>query len=72
MIDVRTAGVPGRPYVRQAINIPGDEIANRIAVFAPEHNARIVLYCRSGLPFRHRRTDTAAKLATVGSKIGAV
>ena len=48
VIDVRTAGEYQQAHVRQAINIPYDEIANRIAVFAPEHDARIVLYCRSG------------------------
>lgn len=48
VIDVRTAGEYQQAHVRQAINIPYNEIANRIAVFAPEHDARIVLYCRSG------------------------
>ena len=48
VIDVRTAGEYQQAHVRQAINIPYDEIANRIAVFAPEHDTRIVLYCRSG------------------------
>ncbi len=48
VIDVRTAAEYREGHVREAINIPHDEIAGRIAAFAPDRAARIVLYCRSG------------------------
>jgi len=48
VIDVRTAGEYREGHVREAVNIPYDEIAGRIAGFAPDHDARLVLYCRSG------------------------
>jgi phage shock protein E len=48
IIDVRTVGEYQQEHVRQSVNIPYDEIAGRIAAFAPDRDARIVLYCRSG------------------------
>lgn len=48
IIDVRTIEEYRAGHVQDAINIPYDEIAGRIAAFAPDHDARIVLYCRSG------------------------
>lgn len=54
IIDVRTADEYRAGHVQTAINIPYDEIAGRIAALAPDHDARIVLYCRSG-----RRSDIA-------------
>ena len=48
VIDVRAAGEYQQAHVREAVNIPYDVIAGRIAAFAPERDARIVLYCRSG------------------------
>jgi phage shock protein E len=48
VIDVRTAGEYRQAHVREAVNIPFDEIAARIAEFAPNPDERIVLYCRSG------------------------
>ena len=48
VIDVRTGGEYRQGHVREAVNIPYDEIAQRIAAFAPDRDARIVLYCRSG------------------------
>ncbi len=48
VIDVRTAGEYRQSHVSEAVNIPFDEIAGRIAAFAPDRDARIVLYCRSG------------------------
>lgn len=48
IIDVRTRDEYRQEHVRQAVNIPYDEIADRIAAFAPDRDARIVLYCRSG------------------------
>lgn len=48
VVDVRTGDEYRQGHVRQAINIPYDEIAQRIAAFAPDRDARIVLYCRSG------------------------
>lgn len=48
VIDVRTAGEYRQSHASAAINIPYEEIADRIAAFAPDRDARIVLYCRSG------------------------
>ncbi|MDS4028697.1 MAG: rhodanese-like domain-containing protein [Candidatus Contendobacter sp.] len=48
IIDVRTTEEYRAGHVREAINIPYDEIAARIAAVAPDRNSGIVLYCRSG------------------------
>jgi len=48
VIDVRSVGEYRQSHVSEAINIPFDEIADRIAAFAPDRDARIVLYCRTG------------------------
>ena len=48
VIDVRTTDEYRQAHVRKAVNIPHDEIAARIAAIAPDRDARIVLYCRSG------------------------
>lgn len=48
IIDVRTATEYQQEHIQESINIPYDEIAGRIAAFAPERDVRIVLYCRSG------------------------
>ncbi len=48
IIDVRTAEEYRAEHVREAINIPYDEIAAHIAAVAPDRDSRIVLYCRSG------------------------
>ncbi|MBS1223017.1 MAG: phage shock protein [Proteobacteria bacterium] len=48
VIDVRTPDEYQQEHVRTAINIPYDEIASRISAVAPDREARIVLYCRSG------------------------
>lgn len=48
VIDVRTANEYQQGHIRQAVNVPFDQIADRIAVLAPDHEAHIVLYCRSG------------------------
>lgn len=48
IIDVRTVNEYRQEHVQQSVNIPYDEIADRIAAFAPERDALIVLYCRSG------------------------
>ena len=48
VIDVRTASEYQQAHIRQAVNVPFDQIADRIAALAPDREARIVLYCRSG------------------------
>ena len=48
VIDVRTTDEYRQGHVREAVNIPYDEITGRIAAFAPDPNTHIVLYCRSG------------------------
>ncbi len=54
VIDVRTADEYRQGHVRDAINIPYEQIASRIAAVAPDRAAPLVLYCRSG-----RRADVA-------------
>ena len=48
IIDVRTEAEYRESHVREALNIPYDQIAGRIAAVAPDRNAPIGLYCRSG------------------------
>jgi len=48
VIDVRTDGEYQQEHIRQAVNIPYDEIAARIDELAPDPDTAIVLYCRSG------------------------
>lgn len=48
VIDVRTVGEYRQSHVPASVNIPFDEIAGRIAAFAPDPETRIVLYCRTG------------------------
>ena len=48
VVDVRTEGEYRQGHVREAVNIPYDQIAQRIAAFASDRDARIVLYCLSG------------------------
>ena len=48
VIDVRTETEYRQEHVREALNIPYDEIAGRIAAVAPDRATPVVLYCRSG------------------------
>lgn len=47
-IDVRTAQEFSDGHVTQAVNIPYDEIADHINTVAPDKDAPIYVYCRSG------------------------
>lgn len=47
-VDVRTAGEFGAGHVAGAVNIPYEEITERIGEVAPDRDATIYLYCRSG------------------------
>lgn len=48
VIDVRTEAEYRQGHVRGALNISYDQIAGRIAAVAPDRDAPIDLYCRSG------------------------
>ena len=48
VIDVRSEAEYRQEHVREALNIPHDEIAGRIAAVAPDRATPIALYCRSG------------------------
>ncbi|HOB62825.1 MAG TPA: rhodanese-like domain-containing protein [Candidatus Competibacteraceae bacterium] len=48
VIDVRSADEYQQSHVRQAVNVPYDQIASRIAALAPAHDTPIALYCHSG------------------------
>ena len=47
-IDVRTAQEYAAGHVRQAVNIPYEEIAGRVAEVTTDKNELIYVYCRSG------------------------
>jgi len=47
-IDVRTAAEFNAGHVDEAVNIPYDEIAERIGALNVDNNAVIYVYCRSG------------------------
>jgi phage shock protein E len=47
-IDVRTAQEFSDGHVTQAVNIPYEEIAGQIDTIAPDKDALIYVYCRSG------------------------
>jgi len=47
-IDVRTAGEYADGHVSQAVNIPYEEITQRIGEVTTDRDALIYVYCRSG------------------------
>lgn len=47
-IDVRTSDEYSAGHIDEAINIPFDEIADKIAQVTTDKNALINLYCKSG------------------------
>lgn len=47
-IDVRTSDEYSAGHIDEAINIPFDEIADKIAQVTTDKNAPINLYCKSG------------------------
>jgi len=47
-IDVRTAEEYAAGHVRQAVNIPYEEISGRVAEVTTDKDALIYVYCRSG------------------------
>lgn len=47
-IDVRTDKEFQGGHIEQAINIPYDQIAERISEVTTDHDQPIVVYCRSG------------------------
>ena len=48
IIDVRTPQEYESGHIKQAINIPYDEIGQRIAEVTADKDRRIVVYCHSG------------------------
>ncbi len=64
IIDVRTDGEFNSGHLDKAVNIPYQDIANRIAEVSTDKDEPIVVYCRSG-----RRSGIAQKtLQSVGYK----
>ena len=47
-IDVRTADEFNKTHVPEAVNIPYEEISDRIAEVTTDKDALIYVYCRSG------------------------
>jgi len=56
VIDVRTAREYNNGHLNNAVNIPYDEIQNKIGIHVHSKNEKIVLYCRTG-----RRSGIALK-----------
>ena len=56
IIDVRTAQEYNEGHLKNAINIPYDEIRDKIKKYVPDKDEKIILYCRSG-----RRSGIAEK-----------
>lgn len=56
LVDVRTPEEFSGGHVEDALNVPHDQIEERIAEFGPDRSRSIVLYCRSG-----RRSAAAAQ-----------
>lgn len=48
IIDVRTAGEFEDGHLKEAINIPYNQIAKQITSYVTEKEAPIMVYCRSG------------------------
>lgn len=48
IVDVRTPAEFAQGHVPGAINIPVDQVANRVSELANAKNKDVVLYCRSG------------------------
>ena len=56
-IDVRSAEEFKEGHLQGALNIPHDQIVDRIKSVSPDKNAPVNLYCRSG-----RRAETAKQV----------
>lgn len=54
VLDVRTAGEYDAGRVPGALNIPHDQLADRLAELGADRDREVVVYCRSG-----RRADIA-------------
>ncbi len=64
IIDVRTDGEFNSGHLNKAVNIPYQDIANRISEVSTNKDELIVVYCRSG-----RRSGIAQKtLQSIGYK----
>lgn len=62
LVDVRTEAEYQEKRIDRSLLIPDDEIAARAETELPDKNARIIVYCRSGV-----RAEGAAKnLANLG------
>ena len=48
ILDVRTPGEYSSGHVPGAINVPHDQVADRVEEFAAFQNADVVVYCQSG------------------------
>ena len=49
VLDVRTADEFATGHIRNAINLPVDEIASQARYVLPDTDALILVYCRSGV-----------------------
>ena len=64
VLDVRSASGWSQGRIPGAVHVPGDELARRAAVVAPDRDAAIVVYCWG--PGCNGSTRAALTLATLG------
>lgn len=64
LLDVRTAEEFAAGHLKNAINIPHDEISDKISDHVTDKNAKIVVYCKSG----GRAAKAKGKLDKLGFK----
>lgn len=62
IIDVRTEDEYNEKHIKGSINIPVDDIENKISYIATNKDANIVVYCKSG----NRSSLAKSKLKSIG------
>ncbi len=62
IVDVRTPEEYAQEHIEGAINIPNEEITDKEPEQLPDKDARILVYCRSGV----RSKQAADKLVVMG------
>lgn len=62
IVDVRRPDEFNEGHIHDAINIPNEEITDRMPPALPDKNQLILIYCRSG----NRSKEAAQKLADMG------
>lgn len=61
ILDVRTTGEYAKSHIENSINLPIDEVSNKITSVIPDKNKTIYVYCLSGSRSVHA-VDSMQKL----------